>query len=41
MLRDNELRVFGGRGFQSRAAFTENTLLPKDVQKHRMEKTDE
>ena len=39
--RDNELRVSGGREFQSLGAMTENALLPRDVWTYGMDRTDE
>ena len=38
---DNELRVSGGREFQSLGAMTEKALLPRDVRTYRMDRTDE
>ena len=38
---DNELRVSGGREFQSLGAMTEKALLPRDVQTYGMDRTDE
>ena len=38
---DNELRVSGGREFQSLGAMTEKALLPRDVRTYGMDKTDE
>ena len=39
--RANELRVSGGREFQSLGAMTEKTLLPRDVRTYGMDRTDE
>ena len=39
--RDNELRVSGGREFQSLGAMTEKALLPRDVWTYGMDRTDE
>ena len=39
--RDNELRVSGGREFQSLEATTEKALLPRDVRTYGMDRTDE
>ena len=38
---DNELRVSGGREFQSLGAMTETALLPRDVRTYGMDRTDE
>ena len=38
---NNELRVSGGREFQSLGAMTENALLPRDVPTYGMDRTDE
>ena len=38
---DNELRVSGGREFQSLGAMTEKALLPRDVRTYGMDRTDE
>ena len=38
---DNELRVSGGREFQSLGATTEKALLPRDVRTCGMDRTDE
>ena len=38
---DNELRVSGGREFQSLGAMTENAFLPRDVRTYGMDRTDE
>ena len=38
---DNELRVSGGREFQSLGAMTEKALLPRDVRTFGMDRTDE
>ena len=38
---DNELRVSGGREFQSLGAMTEKALLPRDVWTYGMDRTDE
>ena len=38
---DNELRVSGGREFQSHGAMTEKALLPRDVRTYGMDRTDE
>ena len=38
---DNELRVSGGREFQSLGAMTGNALLPRDVWTYGMDRTDE
>ena len=38
---DNELRVSGGREFQSIGAMTEKALLPRDVRTYGMDRTDE
>ena len=38
---DNELRVYGGREFQSLGAMTEKALLPRDVRTYGMDRTDE
>ena len=35
--RDNELRLSGGREFQSSGAMTEKAILPRDVQTYLME----
>ena len=37
----NELRVSGGREFQSLGAMTEKALLPRDVRTYGMDRTDE
>ena len=37
---DNELRVSGGREFQSLGAMTEKALLPRDVRTYGMDRTD-
>ena len=39
--RDNELRVSGGREFQSVGATTEKALLPRNVRTYGMDRTDE
>ena len=39
--RDNELRVSGGREFQSLRAMTEKALLPRDVRTYRMDESDD
>ena len=39
--RDNEIRVSGGREFQSLGAMTEKTILPRDVRTYGMDRTDE
>ena len=39
--RDNELRVSGGREFQSLGTMTEKALLPRDVRTYGMDRTDE
>ena len=39
--RDNELRVFGGREFQSIEVMTERALLPRDIRTYGMDRTDE
>ena len=41
VVRDNELRVSGGREFQSLGAMTEKVLLPRDVRTYGMDRTDE
>ena len=38
---DNELRVSGGREFQSLGAMTENAFLTRDVRTYGMDRTDE
>ena len=38
---DNELRVSGGREFQSLGAMTEKALLPRDVRTYGMNRTGE
>ena len=38
---DNELRVSGGREFQSLGAMTEKALLSRDVRTYGMDRTDE
>ena len=38
---DNELRVSGGRAFQSLGAITEKVLLPRDVRTYWIDRTDE
>ena len=38
---DNELRVSGGREFQSLGAMTEKAFLPRDVRTYGMDRTDE
>ena len=38
---DNELRVSGGREFQSLGAMTEKAHLPRDVRTYGMDRTDE
>ena len=38
---DLELRVSGGREFQSLGAMTEKALLPRDVRTYGMDRTDE
>ena len=38
---NNELRVSGGREFQSLVAMTEKPLLPRDVRTYGMDRTDE
>ena len=38
---DNELRVSGGREFQSLRAMTEKALLPRDVRTYGMDRIDE
>ena len=38
---DNELRVSGGREFQSLGAMTEKALLPRDVRTYGIDRTDE
>ena len=38
---DNELRVSGGREFQSLGAMTEKALLPRDARTYGMDRTDE
>ena len=38
---NNELRVSGGREFQSLGAMTEKALLPRDVRTYGMDRTDE
>ena len=38
---DNELRVSGGREFQSLGAMTERALLPRDVRTYGIDRTDE
>ena len=38
---DNELRVSGGREFQSLGAMTEKALLPRDFRTYGMDRTDE
>ena len=38
---DNELRVSGGRKFQSLGGMTEKALLPRDVRTYGMDRTDE
>ena len=38
---DNELRVSGGREFQSLGAMAEKALLPRDVRTYGMDRTDE
>ena len=38
---DNELRVSGGREFQSLGAMTEKARLPRDVRTYGMDRTDE
>ena len=38
---DNELRVSGGREFQSLGAMTEKALFPRDVRTYGMDRTDE
>ena len=41
METDNELRVSGGREFQSLGAMTEKAFLPRDIRTYGMNKTDE
>ena len=38
---DNELRVSGGREFESLGEMTEKALLPRDVRTYGMDRTDE